>query len=150
VRGPLIDWAAAATRTTALLAVHDVRASAASAPADTLSGGNQQKLLLAGAFERKPAVLVAENPTRGLDIRAAAEVHRRLREAAAAGVAVLVWSSDLDEVLELADRVLVMHAGVVAAVPPEADRARVGQMMLGVPGGEERAGVGEMGVRGER
>jgi len=142
VRGPLVDWDAATRRTAQVLDEHDVRASGPGSKAGALSGGNQQKLIMARAFEQKPAVLVAENPTRGLDIRAAAEVHRRLREAAAGGMAVLVWSSDLDEVLELADRVLVVHARVVSAVPAGADRAQVGRMMLGL-GSEKREGRSE-------
>jgi simple sugar transport system ATP-binding protein len=74
---------------------------------------------------------VAENPTRGLDVRAAAAVHRRLREAAADGAAVVVYSGDLDEVLALADRVLVLFAGTVREVPVT-DRAAVGRAMLGL------------------
>ncbi len=132
VRGPLVDWGAARRHTADLLAQHDVRAAGPDAPAGSLSGGNQQKVVMARAFARHPAVLVAENPTRGLDIRATAEVHRRLREAAAGGMAVLVWSSDLDEVLELADRVVVVHAGVAREAPRGADRAAIGAMMLGV------------------
>ncbi len=150
VRGALVDWDAARARTAELLAEHDVRATGADGEAGSLSGGNQQKLVMARAFEGHPEVLVAENPTRGLDIRATAEVHRRLREAARRGMGVLVWSSDLDEVLELADRVLVVHAGVVSAVPADADRAQVGRMMLRVREGEARSGKGEGGVSGER
>jgi len=132
IRGPLVDWDAARALTADIVRQHDVRASGVDDPTGSLSGGNQQKLVMARAFERHPAVLVAENPTRGLDIRATLEVHRRLREAAAGGMAVLVWSSDLDEVLELGDRVLVVHRGVVSEVPQGADRAGVGRMMLGI------------------
>ena len=78
------------------------------ARADSLSGGNQQKLVIARELARAPRIMVAENPTRGLDLRATVAVHARLRAAADAGAAVLVHSSDLDEVLELADRVLVV------------------------------------------
>jgi len=132
IHGRLVDWAAARARTAALLVQHDIRAAGPDARAGSLSGGNQQKVIMARAFERRPRVLVVENPTRGLDIRATAEVHRRLREAADGGMAVLVWSSDLDEVLEMADRVLVVHAGAVREAPRGADRAAVGAMMLGV------------------
>ena len=65
---------------------------------------------MARELARQPRVVVAENPTRGLDLRAAAAIHARLRAAAAAGAAVLVYSSDLDEVLALAGRVLVARA----------------------------------------
>jgi simple sugar transport system ATP-binding protein len=76
-------------------------------------------------------VLVAENPTRGLDLRATAEVLDRLREAARNGVAVIVHLADLDELLELADRVLVVASGVVSEVPRGATRDQIGRRMLG-------------------
>jgi simple sugar transport system ATP-binding protein len=145
VRGGLVDWNAARTRTAALMAEFDVRGAGPEAPAATLSGGNQQRLVLARAFEERPRVLVAENPTRGLDIRATEVVHRRLRQAAAGGVAVVVWSSDLDEVLELADRVVVVRAGEVIPVPAGTGRMAVGRMMLGVEKGEVRSEKGEVG-----
>ena len=125
-----VDWRAAGRRTAELLTQFSVRAPGPDAPASALSGGNQQKLLVARALERRPRVLVAENPTRGLDIRAAAEVHARLREAAAAGAAVLVYSNDLDEVLALGDRILVAADGVVTEAEPGADRLQLGAMML--------------------
>ena len=122
-------WDRIRERTSALLAEHDVRASGARAPARTLSGGNQQKLVLARELADDPALVVAENPTRGLDIHATAQVHARLREASRRGAAVLVYSTDLDEVLALAGRMLVLHAGRLRELPP--DRERVGRAMLG-------------------
>ena len=77
----------------------------------------------------RPSLVVAENPTRGLDIRATAAVHNHLRAARAAGSAVIVYSSDLDEVLALADRMIVVHAGRVRAV--EQSRDAIGRAMLG-------------------
>jgi simple sugar transport system ATP-binding protein len=92
-------------------------------------------MVLAMALERQPTVLVAENPTRGLDIKATAEIHARLREAARQGVAVLFHSSDLDEVVELADRVLVVREGQVIELSPGATRQEIGaRMLVGVPG----------------
>jgi simple sugar transport system ATP-binding protein len=146
VRGPFVDWDAARRATGALLAEHDVRGRGPDDEARTLSGGNQQKLVLARAFARRPAVLVAENPTRGLDITATVEVHRRLRLAADEGVAVVVWSSDLDEVLEIADRVVVVRGGQVIEVAAGMDRMGVGRLMLGAEG---EAGAGA-GVSSER
>jgi simple sugar transport system ATP-binding protein len=125
-----VDWTAAGARTATLLAAFDVRAEGPDAAAGSLSGGNQQKLLIARALERQPRVLVAENPTRGLDLQATADVHAHLRAAAAAGAAVLVYSNDLDEVLELGDRILVAANGVIAEAPDGADRQRLGEMML--------------------
>ena len=125
-----VDWTAAGRRTTELLDQYDVRAEGPDTPAGSLSGGNQQKLLIARALERRPRVLVAENPTRGLDLQAAADVHAHLRAAAAAGAAVLIYSNDLDEVLELGDRILVAANGVIAEAPAGADRQHLGRMML--------------------
>jgi simple sugar transport system ATP-binding protein len=71
-----------------------------------LSGGNQQKVVLARALDHHPILIVAENPTRGLDVRATAFVHRKLLAEADAGAAVVIYSSDLDELLALADHPL--------------------------------------------
>lgn len=129
-RGRRLDWAAARRRAAELIEEFEIVAPGPDAPVRTLSGGNQQKIVLARALERHPAVLVAENPTRGLDVRTTEEMHRRLRAAAAAGVTVIVYSTDLDEVLELAERVLVVWKGTAREAPR--DRARVGALMLGV------------------
>lgn len=131
-RGARIDWKAARTRTSELIGEFDITAPGADAPVGALSGGNQQKIVLARALERQPALLVLENPTRGLDVRTTSEMHRRLRAAARSGVTVLVYSTDLDEVLELAERVLVLWKGEVREAPRGADRLRIGEMMLGL------------------
>jgi rhamnose transport system ATP-binding protein len=83
-------------------------------PVSTLSGGNQQKVVLAKWLARQPSLLIIDEPTRGIDIGTKAEVHRILDELAAAGTAVLMISSELPEVLGLADRVLVLHEGRLA------------------------------------
>ncbi len=127
-----IDWSAVRARTAAVLEQYAVDAPGPAVPAGSLSGGNQQKLVVARALERQPAVLVAENPTRGLDVRAARDIEARLRTAAQNGAAVLVYSSDLDEVLQLATRVLVVANGTVMEAPPGASRGDVGAMMLSV------------------
>jgi len=132
-RGPWLDWSAAGARTSELMAGFGIRAAGPGAPAATLSGGNQQRLLLARALDGAPELLVAENPTRGLDVRATAEVHERLREAARRGIAVLVYSTDLDEVLLLGQRILVVHQGRVTEASPGADRRSIGNLMLGIP-----------------
>jgi rhamnose transport system ATP-binding protein len=84
-------------------------------PVTFLSGGNQQKVVLAKWLSRRPALLIVDEPTRGIDIGTKAEVHRLIESLAREGVAVLVISSELPEVLALADRVLVMHEGRLAA-----------------------------------
>jgi simple sugar transport system ATP-binding protein len=102
-------------------------------PLRTLSGGNQQKVVLARVLGGSPALLVAENPTRGLDIRSAADVHAWLRGAARErGLGVLFYSTDLDETIALADRIGVMVAGRWHWVSDERrTRAAIGALMLG-------------------
>lgn len=125
-----VRWRQARARTGELLEEFGIVASGPDATAGSLSGGNQQKLVVARELSRRPAVLVAENPTRGLDVAAAAAIHARIRAAAQTGTAVLFHSSDLDEVLHLAQRVVVMARGVMVEVPFTASRAEVGSMML--------------------
>ncbi len=101
-------------------------------PAAVLSGGNQQKLLVARALRELPGVLVAVNPTRGLDIAASTFIRDELRRAALAGVGVLLISTDLEEVLELGNRIGVLFRGRI--FPVEAGdglRERIGELMLG-------------------
>ena len=125
-----VRWREWAEATGELLAAFDVRAAGPGAVAGSLSGGNQQKLVLGRELYGGVRAIVVENPSRGLDIRASAEVHQRLRAAAADGAAVVVYSSDLDEVLALADRVVVMHAGRLRAAASE--RGAIGRAMLGL------------------
>jgi len=99
--------------------------------AGLLSGGNAQKLILAREFSRAPSIIVAHSPTRGLDVRACAAVHRRLLAARDAGAAVVLISEDLDEVLGIADRVGVMTRGrIVAEFAAPVDRQAVGRAMV--------------------
>jgi rhamnose transport system ATP-binding protein len=84
-------------------------------PVSSLSGGNQQKVVLAKWLARRPSLLIVDEPTRGIDVGTKAEVHRLLDELAAEGVAILMISSELPEVLRLADRVLVMREGRLVA-----------------------------------
>ena len=123
------QWPALVERTRQLMAQFDVRAAGPHEQAAALSGGNQQKLVLARELGDLPAALIVENPTRGLDIAATAAVHRQLVAARDAGAAVVLYSSDLDEVLSLADRLIVMYQG--AAHEVALDRDAVGRAMLG-------------------
>ena len=133
-RRRFIDWRAVRAHTESLMRTFDVRAEGSRAPMRTLSGGNQQKLVLARELDIDGAsgsqAIVLENPTRGLDVRATSEIHDRLRAARDAGAAVVVYSSDIDEVLLLASRVLVVYAGVVRE--SSVDREAIGRLMLGV------------------
>jgi general nucleoside transport system ATP-binding protein len=128
----LIDNAKAASETAKLLQRYGVIASGPGTTAGTLSGGNQQKLILARALEQGPRVVVAENPGRGLDVKASQAALDRLRLAARQGAGVLIHSTDLDELVSWCDRLLVVAKGRVLAPPPEADRDVIGRMMLGV------------------
>ncbi|MCE2901068.1 MAG: ABC transporter ATP-binding protein [Gemmatimonas sp.] len=129
-----MDWRAFRSRTASLLSAFDVRAPHPGVAVRTLSGGNQQKFVLGRELADTPPALVVENPSRGLDFRATAAVQQALRVARDAGTAVVMYSSDLDEVLLLADRVYAMHAGRVYEVT--GDREAVGRAMLGgVEGG---------------
>ncbi len=113
---------------------YDVRPPLPALPARALSGGNQQKLLVARELERGPAVVVAHGATQGLDLRAAAAIRGELVAAAAAGAAVVVLSADLDEVLALADRIVVLSGGRVTdelTAGERADAARIGHAMAG-------------------
>ncbi len=103
-------------------------------PARQLSGGNLQKVVLAREFSSEPSVLVAAAPTRGLDVGAIETVHAYLREAAASGVAVLLISEDLDEVMTLSDRIAVMYEGAIVGEVDAADATveQLGLLMAGV------------------
>ena len=125
----VVDWPAVRRRTRQVLHAFDVRAGSERSRANTLSGGNQQRFILGRELELRPQLLVAENPTRGLDLRATHAIQSRLREAAASGAAVVLYSSDLDEVLALAGRILVVHRGVVREV--SLDRDAVARAMVG-------------------
>jgi general nucleoside transport system ATP-binding protein len=126
-----MDWPIARRCTAALIARHGIRADGVGAPAASLSGGNQQKLVIARALERGPRVIVAENPTRGLDVHAARNVWDALARAAAEGAAVLAWSSDLDELMAESGRLMIVARGELREPSPGADRNAVGALMLG-------------------
>ncbi len=122
-------WGAERIRTACLMHDFDVRATGPVTTMRTLSGGNQQKLVLARELGLAREALIAENPTRELDVRAIAAVHERLREARDASTAVVVHSSGLDELLALSDRILVVRAGRVQ--PMGLDRDAIGRALLG-------------------
>jgi simple sugar transport system ATP-binding protein len=104
----------------------------------TLSGGNMQKVILARVFERDPQVIIVPQPTRGLDVGATEYVRGKLLEQRDRGAAILLISEDLDEILELSDRIAVIYEGEIMGILPaaEADTERLGLLMAGVRGGE--------------
>jgi ABC-type uncharacterized transport system ATPase subunit len=122
-----------------LLADYDIRPRAPDAPAGALSGGNLQKIVLARALSANPRVLVASEPTRGLDIGATDYVRGKLLECARTGIAVLLVSSDLDELLELCHRMIVMSRGrIVGELTEEQfDLRHIGLLMAGHHDGDE-------------
>ncbi len=116
-----------------LIKTFDIRTESPDQPAGSLSGGNQQKLVVAREIGTQPKVLLASQPTRGVDVGSIEFIHRRLVEERDNGMGVLLVSSELDEVLSLADRVAVVYRGRVMAVfeQSEADRDRIGLLMAG-------------------
>jgi simple sugar transport system ATP-binding protein len=115
-----------------LLKEFDVRGGGPTTRAGSLSGGNQQKVVVAREVSRDPSVLIAAQPTRGLDVGAIEFVHRRLVEQRDAGKAVLLVSLELEEILSLSDRILVLYEGrIVAEFPPDVSEEEVGIAMLG-------------------
>ena len=115
-----------------LLKEFDVRGGSPTTPAGALSGGNQQKVVLAREIDSNPKVLIAAQPTRGLDVGAIEFVHRRLVEQRDAGRAVFLVSLELEEILSLSDRILVIYEGrIVGEFPPTATEEELGFAMTG-------------------
>ncbi|MBA3365704.1 MAG: ABC transporter ATP-binding protein [Actinobacteria bacterium] len=123
-----------------LLKEFDVRGGEPQTLASSLSGGNQQKVVIAREVSRDPSVLIAAQPTRGLDVGAIEFVHRRLVEQRDAGKGVLLLSLEIEEILSLSDRVLVMYEGeLVAELPPDVPEEELGIAMAGGGRQEEAA-----------
>lgn len=133
-RGPLRDRAAVEQYSEKLLKEFDVRASGIFAQGGSLSGGNKQKLVVARELSRKSPVLIASQPTRGVDVGSIEFIHNQLIAARDAGQAVLLVSAELDEILSLSDRIAVMYGGKIVAVidAKDADRQRIGRLMAGL------------------
>ncbi|WP_028490679.1 ABC transporter ATP-binding protein [Thermus islandicus] len=121
-------------RAQALVEAFDVRPRSTALPARRFSGGNQQKIVVGRELLRGPRLLIAAQPTRGVDVGAIEFIHQRLVEARDRGLAVLLVSADLAEVLSLSDRILVMQGGRIAGevTPEEATEERLGLLMAGV------------------
>ena len=140
--GVLLALAAVRRRCADLMERYDVRPPDPDLRCGGFSGGNQQKLVVARELSAAPRVLLAGQPTRGVDIGAIEFIHARLLEIRDAGCAILLVSVELDEILALSDRILVMNAGRIVgeAVRGEADAHRIGLMMAGVGGAGDRTG----------
>ncbi len=135
-RGWKLDGTAVRDWARRLIARFDIRIGSERTPVATLSGGNMQKVVLARELSHAAPVLIAEQPTRGLDVGAAEFVHGELLAERARGRAVLLVSAELSEVMALSDRVLVMFGGrIIADLPAaQADEERLGLLMAGRPG----------------
>lgn len=127
-RSGRMDWLNLEELTNAVIAGYDVRTSTASALMSELSGGNQQKFVLGRELNDNPLLLVLENPTQGLDVQAATAIHQRVLSIRDHGTAVVMYSSDLDELAALSDRVIVVTPETVIATEP--DRDAIGRALL--------------------
>jgi ABC-type uncharacterized transport system ATPase subunit len=137
--GPVMDPGTVRSVAVERVKEFDIRAPSVDVEVRTLSGGNQQKVIIARELSRPIRLLIASQPTRGLDVGSIEYVHRRIVEARDQGAAVLIVSSELDEVMALADRILVMFRGrIVGERPADADRDEIGLLMVGVGGTEGR------------
>jgi simple sugar transport system ATP-binding protein len=126
------------SRARSLLREYDVRGGSEGSLAASLSGGNQQKVCIAREIASNPKLLIAHQPTRGLDVGAIEFVHRRLVAERDAGRAILLVSLELEEVRSLADRILVIYEGrIVGEFPPDATEEELGIAMTG--GGRREA-----------
>jgi simple sugar transport system ATP-binding protein len=137
-RGLIRDRAAIEQDAVSAIERFDIRTPSADVTASTLSGGNQQKAVVAREFDRDLKLLILDQPTRGLDVGSIEFIHRQVIAKRDAGTAVLLVSAELDEVLELSDRIGVMYGGRIVAVVdgPTADKNAVGLLMA--TGGEDR------------
>jgi ABC-type uncharacterized transport system ATPase subunit len=129
-----LDWSAIHREARRLVEAFDVRTPSVRSAAGKLSGGNAQKMILARELARRPRVLLAAQPTRGLDVSAIEFVHRTLIEQRDAGLAILLFSTELDEIMALSDRIAVMCAGRIVDIMPaeQADVHQIGLLMAGV------------------
>lgn len=124
-------------------------------PAGSLSGGNQQKAIIAREINRNPSLLIAAQPTRGLDVGAIEYIHSRLIEQRDNGKAVLLMSFELDEILNVSDRIAVMYEGNIVAIvdPKETTEQELGLLMAGTSLEKARSlikqGNGKEGVQSE-
>ena len=131
-RGGILDRGRLQTHAETLIAAYQIKAR----PEDrirTLSGGNIQKVILARVLERNPQAIIVAQPTRGLDIGATEYVRHKLAEQCHKGAAILLFSEDLDELLELSDRIAVIYEGRIVEILPAAAAApeRLGLLMAG-------------------
>lgn len=129
----VLDWEAIKDVASDLVEEYDVRTPSIDVPLSNLSGGNQQKVIVAREFSRDVKLVIASQPTRGIDVGSIEYIHARIVQERDEGAAVLIVSSELDEVMALSDRILVMYEGRIAGEfdPKETDTTQIGLAMLG-------------------
>ncbi len=133
--GPALDLGAIRTMAEQRVKEFDIRTQSISAPVGTLSGGNQQKVILAREVGRDVRLLLASQPTRGLDVGSIEFVHRRIIEERDKGVAMVLVSSELDEIYALSDRIAIMYEGRFTGFrPPDVPVEELGLLMAGIGG----------------
>jgi ABC-type uncharacterized transport system ATPase subunit len=132
-KGIVMDWDAAKAQATELVEQYDIRTPSIETTVSSLSGGNQQKVIAAREFNRDVDLVIASQPTRGIDVGSIEYIHARIVEERDRGAAVLIVSSELDEVTALSDRLLVMFEGRIVAEldPKQVTNAEIGLYMLG-------------------
>jgi ABC-type uncharacterized transport system ATPase subunit len=132
-KGPVISQSVVAENAAKRVTEFDIRTQSAKDSASSLSGGNKQKVVLARELSRPVKLVVASQPTRGLDVGSIEFVHERIIAERDSGRAVLLFSTELDEVVALADRIAVMYRGeIIAIVPADTSREDLGLLMAGV------------------
>ena len=133
-KNAFLDFGAIESRTSELIEAFNVKTPSQTTPLKNLSGGNIQKLILARELSSGPNVLLASQPTRGVDIGATEYIHQRLLDQRAEGTAILLVSEDLDEILALSDRIGVMYEGEIVGIVDREDATveQLGLMMAGV------------------
>ena len=143
--GRILDWGGTNEYVDRIIEEYDVRPPDPTASAHSLSGGNQQKFIVGREFERDPSLVIAAQPTRGVDIGSIEFIHNRLLDLRNEGKAVLLVSSKLDEVTQLSDRLAVMHDGEIVAVvdPDSVSEEELGLLMAG----EEPTGLDVQNAR---
>jgi ABC-type uncharacterized transport system ATPase subunit len=130
--GPFVRVGAVRKTARKWISDFDIRVGSPDSPASSLSGGNQQKIVIARALASQPKLLIAASPTRGLDVGAASYVHRKLLKARSAGAGIVLISTDLDEIRALADRIAVLYEGrIIGMVGPDSPIEQIGLLMGG-------------------
>jgi ABC-type uncharacterized transport system ATPase subunit len=132
--GLLRDERAIMQHAVSLIDKYDIRTPGPSIDGGNLSGGNQQKMIVAREFSRKPRLLIAAQPTRGIDVGSIEFIHSQIVEQRDAGAAVLLVSAELDEIMALSDRIAVLYKGEVIDTLPakDASREQLGLLMAGI------------------